>query len=144
MAFGCAEVHKLSIKLCATAALDHLKARKVDFNQMPSNSKDTVTVESASGRQTIFFKGEDADRSAHGGPLADTWKIDSSILQCKVKDGTPIRLGRGRHLQISLQSSPAMPTRERGGHELQRKALQAYGRCLRCKGVQLKASKVPG
>ena len=85
---------------------------------MPSNTEDTITVDSASGGKTIFFKGEDIDRTAHGGPLADTWKIESSILQCKVKDGAPVRLGRGMHLQESFGIPSIMQQREIRSHDL--------------------------
>ena len=53
-------------------------------------------VESDGGRRSVVFKGEDMTGQAEvAGPLSDTWKIDSSILQCKVRNGAPIRLGKG-------------------------------------------------
>ncbi len=66
---------------------------------MPSSVEDTELVDSAGGRKSVYFRGEDADQSVLGAPLSDTWKIESDILQCRVKDGVPIRLGRGRHLR---------------------------------------------
>ena len=78
-----------------SAALDNLRARKIDFGGLQEQPVDTVTVESAGGELSLVFKGEKVDGQIVSGPLSDTWKIDSSILQCKVRDGNPIRLGRG-------------------------------------------------
>ena len=58
-----------------------------------------VTLEAARGEKAVAFKGEDLDQPAPGGSLSDTWKIESDILQCKVRDGAPIRLGRGMGLR---------------------------------------------
>lgn len=69
----------------------------MDFNQLPDNTQDTVTVQSDGGSRSVVFKGEDMEnQSVVIGPLSDTWKIESNILQCKVRNGVPIRLGRGK------------------------------------------------
>lgn len=88
--------------MLSCAALDNLQARKVDFGQIQSGGRDTVTVETSEGYRSIIFEGEDLLDRGIAGPLSDTWKIESAILQCKLKDGQPIRLGRGTITSIRV------------------------------------------
>lgn len=48
-----------------------------------------------SGINMLFAASQDAEKRSD---LADSWQIDSSTLQCRMRDGQPVRLGKGELL----------------------------------------------